>query len=277
MSARKSNNRIRIGVCGAGGKMGRRIVGAVLRDESVQLSCAFAPPNDENLQVDAGLLVGEDACGVKLQSQNAADVAAADAVIDFSSPSGCARSATLCAQNQTALVAGVTGLSAGQLAGLKKAARNVAVVFSPNMSAGVNALFALAAAAAKMLADFDMEVMEAHHRHKKDAPSGTALKLGEILAHSCGGVLARRAVFDRRGKNNIRREKDIGFAVVRGGDIVGEHRVIFAGAGEQVELTHRCQSRDTFAAGAVRAAKWAAKAKAGFYDMTPVLAADSQR
>ncbi|MGI9337600.1 MAG: 4-hydroxy-tetrahydrodipicolinate reductase [Gammaproteobacteria bacterium] len=266
---------MRIGVCGAGGKMGRRIVSAILRDKNARLAFAFAPPDDDNLQVDAGLLAGEDACGVKLQSQNAAAIAAADVMIDFSSPSGCARSATLCAQNKTALVVGVTGLSPTQLAGLKKAARNVAVVFSPNMSAGVNALFALAAAAAKMLADFDMEVMEAHHRHKKDAPSGTALKLGEIMAQASGGTLARRAVFDRRGKDNIRRAKDIGFAVVRGGDIIGEHRLIFAGAGEQVELTHRSQSRDTYAAGAVRAAKWAAKAKPGFYDMTPVLAAQT--
>ena len=185
------------------------------------------------------------------------------------------RSATLCAQNKIAkpaLVAGVTGLSPKQQNELKKAAKNIAVVFSPNMSAGVNALFALAAQAAKLLGDFDMEVMEAHHRHKKDAPSGTALQLGEILARARGGTLARRAVYDRKGKDTSRRKDDIGFAVVRGGDIVGEHRLIFAGAGEQVELTHRSISRDTYAAGAVRAAKWAAKAKAGFYDMTPVLA-----
>ena len=250
--------------------MGRRIVSTILRDKNTKLAFAFASPDDKNTGADAGLLCGEGECGIKLQSQNAAALADADAMIDFSSPSGCMRSAVLCAPSKTALVIGVTGLSTRQLAGLRKTARNIAVVFSPNMSAGVNALFALAAAAAAMLADYDMEITEAHHRHKKDAPSGTALKLGEIMANASGGALSRRAVFDRRGA--IRRKNDIGFSVVRGGDIIGEHRLIFAGDGEQVELTHRSQSRDTYASGAVRAAKWAAKAKAGFYDMTPVLA-----
>lgn len=267
----KANKPIRIGVCGAGGRMGRRIVSAILRDERTALAFAFAAPNDNNIGADAGLLAGESASGVMLQSQSAAAVADADAMIDFSMPSACAGNAALCAKANTALVVGVTGLSAAQHINLKKAGRKVAVVFSPNMSAGVNALFVLAAAAARMLDGFDMEILEAHHRNKKDAPSGTALRIGEILAAAGGKSLAQRGVFARHGKDESRKDDDIGFAVIRGGDIIGEHRVIFAGAGEQVELIHRSQSRDTYAAGAVRAAKWAAKAKPGFYDMSPVL------
>ena len=274
MSAKKKSKtaarKVAIGVCGAGGRMGRRIVACILNDNGASLVSAFGDAR-AHIGADAAELAGEKKCGVLLQAQTIDGYARADAVIDFSSPSGCVKSATLCAQTGAALVVGVTGLDSKQQAVLKKAAKKVPVVFSPNMSVGVNALFELCARAATMLGDFDMEVLEAHHRRKKDAPSGTALKLGEILASSRGEKLSRRAVFARRGKNAKRKDGDIGFAVVRGGDIIGEHRIIFAGAGEQIELTHRSINRDTYAIGALRAAKWAAKAKPGFYDMSPVL------
>ncbi len=277
VKAKVKASAVRVAVCGAAGRMGRRILAHILADDNARLTGAFSRRNDPLLGADAGTLAGEGECGVLLRAADAGGFAEADAVIDFSTPAGCARSAELCARGKTALVVGVTALGVKHKSALARAAKDIALVCSPNMSAGMNALFNLCAGAAAELEGYDLEIAEAHHNRKKDAPSGTALRLGEILSRARGddGGLSRRAVFCRQGADAARKKGDIGFSVVRAGDIVGEHRVIFGGAGEQLEILHRALNRDAFAAGALRAAKWAAGADAGFYDMSGVFGGDS--
>lgn len=267
---------LRIGVAGAAGRMGREIISTVLAEQNntVILSAALESSQNTAIGGDVGVLAGVGKCGVLVNTLEKLGASPFDVLIDFSTPAATVSHADFCAAGNIALVIGVTGFGDEQKKRIRAAAQKIALVMSPNMSLGVNALFALADTAARLLkagrlgGGYDIEVFEAHHRRKKDAPSGTALRLGEALANATGATLKQDAVFDRQG---LRGDNDIGFSVVRGGDIVGEHRVIFAGGGEQLELIHRSTSRANYATGAVQAAKFAATADAGLYDMTPVI------
>ena len=276
----------RVGVFGAGGSMGREVIRAVLESDAAELGGAFEHEESEHLGADAGALAGVGKCGISLAA--AGDLAGADVgvgagvgvgvVIDFSTPSGSVRCARLCAEGGIALVTGVTGLTAEELAEVELAGEKIPVVLAANMSVGVNAMadvigrLAVLLRAGKLGGGFDMEVFEAHHRRKKDAPSGTALFLGEVLAAATKSDLGECGVYGRHGREEKRGAGEIGFSVMRGGDIAGEHRVVFAGDGEVLEVVHRAGNRGAFARGAVRAAIFAAATKKGVYGMREVLA-----
>ncbi|WP_115719399.1 4-hydroxy-tetrahydrodipicolinate reductase [Gallaecimonas mangrovi] len=257
----------KIAILGANGRMGRALIRALATDSQAQLSAAQVRPGNALIGTDAGTVAGTDALGVALGTNITGDV-----VIDFTSPDNTAKVAALCAENGQALIVGTTGLNQQQKAALEAAAKKVPVVFAPNMSVGVNLLLGLVELASSVLGDsVDVEIIEAHHRHKKDAPSGTALALGEAAAKALGRDLKNCAVYGREGITGERDRQTIGFATVRGGDIIGEHTVLFAGDGERIELTHKAHNRDTFATGALRAAHWAKGRAAGLYDMKDVL------
>lgn len=264
---------IKIAVMGASGRMGRMNLAAAMDGgPGVVLCGACDRPGAAAVGQDAGRLIGREAAGVAVGDDPAPVVAGADAVIDFTTPQATVEHARLCAQAGAALIVGTTGLGAADEEALTRAARHVAVVHAANMSAGVTLLRALVERVARALdADFDIEVVEMHHRHKVDAPSGTALALGRAAAKGRG--VDHDAVKDagRDGHTGARRAGDIGYAVLRGGDVVGEHTVVFAGPGERIELTHKAADRAIFAAGALRAARWAAAARPGLYSMEDVL------
>lgn len=261
----------RIAVSGAGGRMGREIVKRICDvGDAAALAAAVEAPNHPDLGKDAGTLAGCAPCSVLLSDEFSPQ--GVDVLIDFSAPAATAERAAQCRRAGIALVVGATGFSESEVTAVRAAADDIALVMAPNMSVGVNVMFDLAERAAAMLGrEYDMEVFEAHHREKKDAPSGTALKLGEAMAKGSDLDFSKAAVYGRHGRDSKRKDGEIGFAAVRGGDIVGEHRAIFAGAGEQLEIVHRSTSRANYAAGAVRAAIFAAGAPAGLYDMTAVL------
>jgi 4-hydroxy-tetrahydrodipicolinate reductase len=251
---------VKVAIAGARGRMGRTLIEAVLADHSLELAVA--------LDV-AG--IGTEVGGLKVTSDLSA-IAAADVLIDFTRPEGTLAHLSACAKLGKPCVIGTTGFSEEQGQSVAAAAKRIAVVMSPNFAVGVNVLFSLAEAAARALgAAYDVEIIEAHHRHKVDAPSGTALKLGETIATALNRDLKDVAKHGREGQVGERPQRQIGFHAIRGGDIVGEHTVLFAGSGERVELTVRSQSRATYAAGALRAAKWVRGQPAGFYDMFDVL------
>lgn len=260
---------VRVGVSGAAGRMGRMLVAAVAENPQTELTAALELSGHPETGNDAAVLAGMPACGVAV-AEESADFAA-DVFIDFSAPAAALSLARRCCETKTALVVGATGFSEAEKKELHAAAAKIALVFAPNMSAGVHAMFSLAANAARMLKNHDMEIFEAHHRHKKDAPSGTALRLGEIMAKESGKNFSAAAVFSREGRNAARGEDEIGFSVMRGGDIVGEHRAVFIGEGEQLEIIHRSTTRAHYAKGAVAAAIYAAAAKPGLYGMEDVL------
>jgi 4-hydroxy-tetrahydrodipicolinate reductase len=247
---------VKIAVAGAGGKMGRTLIEAVLADRDLTLAAALDVAGE-----------GQAAGPLKVTSDLAA-IGSADVLIDFTRPEGTLKHLEACVKMKKGLVIGTTGFSESQKKAIEEGAKRIPLVMSPNFAVGVNALFALAGTAAKALEGYDVEIIEAHHRHKVDAPSGTALKLGEIVA----SVLNKKDfVFGRQGDTGERPIRQIGFHAVRGGDIVGEHTVMFAGVGERLELTVRSQSRMTYASGAVRAAKWLRGRPPGFYGMNDVL------
>jgi 4-hydroxy-tetrahydrodipicolinate reductase len=251
--------------------MGRTLLEAVLNDSELRLAVALEQADHPALGRDAGELAGI-ACGVRISADFAQALADADALIDFTRPEGTLAHLEACRRHGTAAVIGTTGFSDAQKARIAEAAKQLPIVMAPNMAIGVNAAFKLAETAARILGDaYDVEIVEAHHRHKVDAPSGTALKLGEVVARALGRDLARCAVHGRHGDAGERDPRAIGFHAVRGGDIVGEHTVIFAGTGERVEVTVRSQSRMTYALGALRAAKFLRGRRAGLYDMFDVL------
>ena len=261
-----------IGIVGAAGRMGRALARAVAGAGGCRLAAASEMPGHAALGEDAGRLAGLDPLGVALIDDAGAVFAAAEAVFDFTSPKGTARHAALAAETGTILVTGTTGLDSGQQAAIAEAARRVAVVQAPNFSVGVNLAIALVEQAARTLDDeFDIEIVEMHHRHKRDAPSGTALGLGGAAARGRGVALEAAAVRGRDGITGERPRGAIGFAALRGGDVVGDHMVIFAGPGERLEIAHRAGGREIFARGAVRAALWARGKPAGLYSMGDVL------
>ncbi|MCK8515786.1 4-hydroxy-tetrahydrodipicolinate reductase [Methylonatrum kenyense] len=265
---------IRTAIVGAAGRMGRQLIQATLEHPGSQLVAAVARPGNAAIGMDAGALAGVEACGVEIVPDLEAALSAADvdAVIDFTLPEALSGNLGVCRKAGVPMVIGTTGLSAEQKAELDGAAAELPIVFAANYSAGITLSLKLLDMAARALGDdFDVEVIEAHHRHKIDAPSGTALRMGEVLAGALGRDLSDCAVFGREGRTGERDRKTIGFETIRGGDVVGEHTVMFLGLGERMEITHRASSRMTFARGAVRAANWLVAQSAGLYDMEDVL------
>ena len=251
--------------------MGRTLIEMVLASGDLKLAAAVEVPGSPFIGKDAGELVGHP-CGVKIASTFADGVVKGDCLIDFTRPQGTLAYLEQCLKKGVRMVIGTTGFSAEQDERIAAAAGKIAIVKAPNMSAGVNVAFRLAETAARALGDgYDVEILEAHHRHKIDAPSGTALKFGEIVARALGRDLARTAVHGRKGEIGERDSKAIGFHSVRGGDIVGEHTVMFIGEGERVEITLRSNSRATYAVGALRAARFLKNKERGLYDMQDVL------
>ncbi|HEY0291727.1 MAG TPA: 4-hydroxy-tetrahydrodipicolinate reductase [Hansschlegelia sp.] len=263
---------MRLIVAGAAGRMGRALVRAISETDGVELSGAFERPGSPALGKDAGELAGVGPLGVAISDDPLSLVVEADGVLDFTTPDATVALSEFAAQGRIVHVIGTTGLDEPHLARLDAAARHAVVVRSGNMSLGVNLLAALVRQAAAALGpDWDIEVLEMHHRAKVDAPSGTALLLGEAAAEGRGISLAENAVRSRDGHTGARVEGTIGFASLRGGSVVGEHTVILAGAGERVELGHRAEDRMIFARGAVKAAIWGFRRKPGHYSMADVL------
>lgn len=255
--------------------MGKQLIKAIARAPGCCLTGAIARADSPNLGHDAGLLAGLDNLGVAITSDLAAGLATADTLIDFTTPEATTEAVAACQKAKRPLVTGTTGLTTAQQAKLKQAATTIPVLWASNFSLSVNLLFALAEQAATTLGsdeDIDIEILELHHKHKVDAPSGTALQLGERVAKALGHDLAETAVFARAGTQAPRKAGSIGFASLRAGDAIGEHSIIFAMAGERLELTHRSSSRMAFAKGAVHAALWLASQKPGLYDLQNVLA-----
>lgn len=261
----------RIAINGAGGRMGRQLVLAC-GQAGLSLAAAFEASDSEFLGQDVGMLADGQALGVAIASAAERREAAFDVLVDFTRPEPALQALADCQALGAAMVIGTTGFSADQVRQIDAAATDVPVVFAPNMSAGVTLTLTLLETAARALGDtVDIEILEAHHRHKVDAPSGTALKMGEVVAAALGRDLGQCAVYARQGHTGARDRGEIGFATLRGGDIVGEHTVVFAGEGERLEITHKASSRMTFASGAMRAAAWVAAAAPGRYDMQDVL------
>lgn len=263
----------KIGIAGAAGRMGRTLVQACQHEsQRLSLASAFDRAGGPELGRDAGELAGVGTLGVPVSADVDAAVQACDVLIDFTVPEATMAHLAVCRRHGRRLVIGTTGFSAGQRAEIAAAAADIAIVMAPNMSIGVNLCFKLLDLAARVLGDdADVEIIEAHHRHKIDAPSGTALRMGEVVAAALGRDLAECAVYGREGRTGERDRKTIGFETIRAGDIVGEHRVIFASEGERVEIMHVASSRMTFAAGAMRAAGWLTGHRSGLFDMQDVL------
>ena len=260
-----------IAIIGAGGRMGKALIEVISVTDGVQLTAALERPDSSLIGVDAGELAGIGRNNVAVvASLEAAD--AFDVLIDFSIPAVTAANAKFCAEHGKKMVIGTTGLNEEQLEQVQDASRSNALCMASNYATGVNLVFKLAELAASVLGDdVDIEISEAHHRHKIDAPSGTALSLGESVAGALGRDLKEVAVYGREGQTGARDRQTIGFATVRAGDIVGDHTVLFAAEGERVEITHKASSRTAFARGAVRAAKWLADKESGLFDMQDVL------
>ncbi|MBF7688081.1 4-hydroxy-tetrahydrodipicolinate reductase [Acinetobacter rathckeae] len=261
----------RIGVLGAGGRMGRILIQAVQQAGCV-LAAAVERPESSLIGADAGELAGIGSLGVKVSGDLAAVLPQLDVVIDFTAPAATEQHLKLCREAGVAMVIGTTGFSDQQKQLLRETAQHIPVVYAANYSVGVNVSIKLLELAAKVFADtVDIEVIEAHHRHKVDAPSGTALMMGEAIADTLGRDLKQVAVYGREGYTGPRDRQTIGFETIRGGDIVGEHTVMFIGEGERVEVTHKATNRMNFASGAVRAAAWVVGRDAKQYDMKDVL------
>ncbi len=262
----------RVAVVGAAGRMGRMLVEAVAGDEPCRLGAAIIKPGENLLGIDVGDLVGIGSLGVALTDDLAAAINDFDVLIDFTTPELTMKNVELCRQNGKGIVIGTTGLSGDQKESLTRAADDIAIVFAPNMSIGVNLVFKLLEMAAKVLGDdADVEVIEAHHRHKVDSPSGTALKMGEVVADTLGRDLQACAVYGRGGYTGPRDRETIGFATVRAGDVIGDHTVLFACEGERVEVTHKASSRVIYARGSLRAVRFISDKRSGLYDMQDVL------
>jgi 4-hydroxy-tetrahydrodipicolinate reductase len=262
---------LRVAVAGASGRMGQMLIEAVIGAGDCTLVGAIDIEGSPLMGQDAGRLLGHHT-GVLVTQDVQEALQNAQFLIDFTRPSGTLRHLEFCARLGVKAVIGTTGLSDEEKVKIEHHAASVAVVFSPNMSVGVNVTLKLLEKAARALGDdFDIEVIEAHHRHKVDAPSGTALKMGEVMVHAMGKDLKSCAVFAREGHTGERVPGSIGFSTIRGGDIVGDHTVLFAGTGERVEITHKSSSRSTYAQGSLKAMRFLARQKVGLFDMFDVL------
>ena len=262
---------LRIAVAGASGRMGHMLIEAVQNDPHAQLVGALDVASSPAIGSDATAFLGHSS-GVTISADVRQGLAQAQVLIDFTRPEGTMAHAQACAEMGVHMVIGTTGFSDEQKELIAQAAQRIAVVMAPNMSVGVNVTLKLLAMAAQAMATgYDIEIIEAHHRHKVDAPSGTALKMGEVVAQALGRDLKDCAVYAREGHTGERDPSSIGFATIRGGDIVGDHTVLFAGTGERIEITHKSSSRATYAQGSMRAAWFLAAQRHGLYDMFDVL------
>ncbi|MBK7461756.1 MAG: 4-hydroxy-tetrahydrodipicolinate reductase [Betaproteobacteria bacterium] len=264
-------NKTRIGIVGAGGRMGRMLIEACLKDEQLSLGAVFDTPGSPVIGKTAGELVGM-ASDVVVTDDLAAGLKNIDCLIDFTRPQGTLHHLELCRQAGVGIIIGTTGFEAEGKEAIAAAAKDIPIVFAPNMAVGVNLVFKLLDTAARILNQgYDIEVVEAHHRMKIDAPSGTALRMGEVLANALERDLKECAVYGREGVTGERDPSTIGFATIRGGDIVGDHTVMFCGLGERVEITHKASSRQPYALGSLRAARFIAGRASGLFDMQDVL------
>lgn len=262
--------KIRYAIAGSAGRMGRMLIEAVLKSEDGVLAAALEHPLSPFIGKDAGEFVGSPN-GVKITADLAA-LAGCDVLIDFTRPEGTLEHLKACVQHKVGIIIGTTGFDAAGKAAIEATAEHVPVVFAPNMAVGVNAVFKLLDVAARILNEgYDIEVVEAHHRHKVDAPSGTALRMGEVVAKALGRALEEDAIYGREGHTGERPSAQIGFSTIRGGDIVGDHTVLFAGLGERIEITHKSGSRMPYASGSLRAARFMRGKQNGLFDMQDVL------
>ncbi|GAB5047407.1 4-hydroxy-tetrahydrodipicolinate reductase [Thermodesulfovibrio sp. TK110] len=263
---------IKITVCGAAGRMGSRIIALSKDYQEIQVVGAVESKNNPKLGIDAGVVAGLGEIGVKIVDDIEKVIDNTDIVLHFTNPEATLEHLEIVKKYKKSMVIGTTGFSNEQLTMIKEAAKEIPVVLSPNMSIGVNLLFKILKDVAKVLGDdYDVEIVEAHHRMKKDAPSGTAIKMAKVIAEALGRDFDEVAVYARKGIIGERTRKEIGIQTVRAGDIVGEHTVIFGGLGERIEIVHKASSRDTFARGALRAVIWLHGKPAGLYDMGDVL------
>ncbi len=261
----------RVAIAGSSGRMGRALLEAIAQSPDFRLKAALERADSPFLGKDAGEIIGSPN-GVLIGADVDTALDGCDVLIDFTRPEGTLRHLESCLRHGVRMVIGTTGFSQEQKQRIELAARRISIVMAPNMSVGVNLLFKLLETAARVLTDgYDIEIIEAHHRHKVDAPSGTALRMGEVVAATLNRDLRSHAVYGREGVTGDRKATTIGFATVRGGDIVGDHTALFAGTGERVEITHKASSRATFALGALRAARYLAGKNQGLYDMQDVL------
>lgn len=263
---------VNIVVAGAAGRMGKRIIGMLNETDGVSLSGAFEHPSSPFVGQDAGQVAGLGESGIKIHGSLGEVIESGDALIDFTVPEATMENLKEAASSGKAVVIGTTGFSDENFREIREIARDISCVLAPNMSVGVNVMFKIAAEMAKILGrEYDIEVIEAHHRLKKDAPSGTAVGLAKRLAEATERDFDNTAVYARKGIIGKRTDEEIGIQAIRAGDITGDHTVLFGGIGERLELTHRAHNRDNFARGAVRAAKWIVNQAAGLYDMQDVL------
>jgi 4-hydroxy-tetrahydrodipicolinate reductase len=262
---------IKVAIAGSTGRMGRVLIDTVMHGADAELAAALEQRGNPNVGRDAGELAGE-ACGVRIADDVRQALSGCDVLIDFTRPEGTLQHLAACRDLGVRLVIGTTGFDDAQKRAISDAAREIPIAMAPNFSVGVNVTFKLLEIAAGALNEgFDVEIFEVHHRHKVDAPSGTALRMGEIVAAALGRDLKNSAVHGREGVTGERKPETIGFAAMRGGDAVGDHTVMFLGTGERIELTHRSGSRATYAQGALRAARFLIGRKSGLYDMQDVL------
>ena len=259
-------------MAGAAGRMGKRIIHMIKSNKEISLRGAFEQPDHPNVGEDAGQVAGAGESGIRIAASLEEIIDQGDVVIDFTSPQATVRNMRLAATKGIAMVIGTTGIDGDVLAEIEELAKKTRCVMAPNMSVGVNVMFKIAGEMAKILGnDYDMEILEAHHRLKKDAPSGTALGLARIVASARGRDLEKVGVYERKGLIGQRSDEEIGIQTWRAGDITGEHTIMFGGIGERLELTHRAHNRGNFARGAVRAALWVVNQPKGLYDMQDVL------
>ena len=262
---------VKVAIAGASGRMGQMVIEAALANPRVELVAALDLPRSISINRDAGDTLGKKT-GVQVSTDVEAAVKLADCLIDFTRPEGTLAHLRAAKASQCNLVIGTTGFDEPGKAQIREAAQKIAIVFAPNMAVGVNAVFRLLEVAGQILSDgYDVEIIEAHHRHKVDAPSGTALRMGEVVAKARGIVLNEHAIYGRQGYTGERQTETIGFSTIRGGDIVGDHTALFAGLGERIEITHKSGSRMPYATGAIRAATFLSDKSCGLFDMQDVL------
>jgi 4-hydroxy-tetrahydrodipicolinate reductase len=262
---------MKIAIAGASGRMGRMLIETVTDAEDAKLAGALDVPQSPGIGLDCGLTLGRQT-GVAIVAELEQGLAGAEYLIDFTRPEGTLKHVAWCAAHGIKMIIGTTGFDAAGKAAIAAAAERTAIVFAPNMSVGVNVTMKLLEMAAKNFSHgYDIEIIEAHHRHKVDAPSGTALKMGEVIADALGKKLDDVAVYAREGVTGERDPSSIGFATIRGGDIVGDHTVLFAGIGERIEISHKSSSRLSYAHGSLRAARFLRDKQTGLYDMQDVL------
>lgn len=263
---------VRAVVSGAAGRMGSRIIALMKETEGLSLIGALENKGHQAIGRDAGEVSGIGKTGITISEDLESLIYSCDVVIDFTLPSATIERLKAASKNRTAMIIGTTGFKREELAEIKSLVKEIPCVMAPNMSVGVNLLLKVIADIARVLKDdYDVEIIEAHHRMKKDAPSGTALKMAQVIAEALGRNLDEVGTYARKGIIGERPKKEIGLQTIRAGDIVGEHTVLYGGMGERIEITHRVSSRDTFARGALRAAQWVVKQKPGLYDMQDVL------